>query len=224
MTLTPLEVVRKALGTSLSTAAGDPVKLVMLPALSPAEIEAFARELPCPLPSEVQELLRACSGFEGGAADVVDFTGRSCSFEPESVFPRGLPIAADGFGNFWVVDLAADSRGWGPIYFACHDPPIILYESPNLAHFLEELFHCSQPPHWSLIDEVRDDRIFDVWRSNPGVCSHAAALASPDEALRLFAELLDASFEIVDIRPAHRGARPRSRLGTMFPPRQKLTS
>jgi hypothetical protein len=35
-----------------------------------------------------------------GTVEQVDFTGMDLMFEFEAVFPSGLPIAADGYGNF----------------------------------------------------------------------------------------------------------------------------
>ena len=198
-------MVRDAVSADLSDEDGQPVHLELRPPLTTAEIDAFSAELPTPLPTEVRELLELCSGFEGGAADYVDFTGRDCSFEYEPAFPHGVPIAADGFGNFWIVDLLPDSKVWGPIYFACHDAPVILYQSHNLEDFLLELIKCSQPPHESLINEVHDDRLFHVWRKNPGVESHEACLASADPALRVFAQELSASFQVIDLRGAQIG-------------------
>lgn len=206
LAVTPLEIIRRAADAQLSTEDGEAVVLELHRGLSPEEIDALAQELPCPLPSEIRELLQGVGGFEGGAAEFVDFTGRSCSFEYQPAFPQGLPIAADGFGNFWVVDLLPSSRTWGPIYFACHDPPIILYQSPDLAHFLDELFKCNTPPYQSLVDDVREDRLLDVWGSNPDVCSHASALASDDDALREFAQSLDPSFAIIDLRAGKIGS------------------
>ena len=89
-------------------------------------------------------------------------------FELETLLPSGLPIAADGYGNFWVVDLTPDSTEFGPIFYACHDAPIILYQSDSLADFLTELFKMCSPPHESLIDDVHEDRLYHVWRTNPG--------------------------------------------------------
>jgi hypothetical protein len=185
---------------SLVDEDGKPVRLEILHPLSDAEIAAFAERLPCPLPPEVRELLSFCSGFEGSAVDVVDFTGARCLFEYDAAFPNGLPIAADGFGNFWVVDLQPTSEGWGPLYFARHDPPVILYQSPSLEHFLVELFKLSEPPHKSLVDDVHEDLLFQVWRDNPGVRSRDECLASDDADLRGFAKELAPSFAIVDMR------------------------
>ena len=176
----------------------------LLPPLSPARIDAFAATLPCPLPADIRELLGFCSGFHG-PLDVVDFTGERCSFQDHDIFRHGLPVAADGCGNFWVVDLLPSSTRWGPIYYACHDAPVVLYQSATLSDFLSELFKGRQPPHTSLIDGVHEDRLFDVWRKNPGVQPHAQAAQSKDPTLRAFADTLDPTFEIIDLRAAATG-------------------
>jgi len=200
-----VDLIREAIAGGLTGEDGEPVQISPIASLSPAEIHAFAARLPCAIPSDIRELLAFCRGFEGSVADVVDFTGDACNFGHEAIFPHGLPVAADGFGNFWVVDLLPTSTHWGPVYFACHDPPVILLQSPSLDHFLRELFRCSQPPYTSLVHEVHDDRLFRVWRTNPGVLSQAECLRSGDEALRSFANLLAPSFQIADLRTADVG-------------------
>ena len=97
--MTPLEIILEAQKKPLTTEDGDAVPLELAPPLSEDEISAFEAELPCKLPREIRELLSRCSGFTGGAADFVDFTGKSCNFGQEEVFPYGLPIAADGLGT-----------------------------------------------------------------------------------------------------------------------------
>ena len=198
--MTPIEVLRQTRGIELTTEDGDADSLELEPGLSTGEIAALERRLPCPIPADVRELLSFCRGFSGGAADYVDFTGKEGLFGYEEIFPHGLPIAADGFGNFWVVDLLPSSRAWAPIYFACHDAPVVLYQSPSLEHFLTELFKCSIAPHKSLVNDVHEDRLFEVWRKNPAVMPHQDCLGSPDHDLRSFAETLDPSFQIVDLR------------------------
>jgi hypothetical protein len=187
------------------TPDGDRDPWELWPASSEAEIAELEARLPCALPSEIRELLTYCRGFTCGATDFVDFTGAACSFEHADLFPHGLPIAADGCGNFWVVDLTPDSRTWGPIYIACHDPRVVLYQSPNLEHFLCEMGKASAPPYESLLNDVHEDRPFDVWRKNPGVKSHAECLAAPDTDLRAFAGTLGPEFEIIDLREAKVG-------------------
>jgi SMI1 / KNR4 family (SUKH-1) len=202
--MTPLEIIRRAQTGTLVDEDGNVVTLELFPGLSNTELQDFASRLPCRIPPEVAELLGACSGFSG-TVEQVDFSGRDLMFEFEAAFPYGLPIAADGFGNFWVVDLLPTTIKWGPIYFACHDAPVILYQADSLDQFLRELFRMFEPPHQSLIDDVHEDRLAHVWKSNPGVLSHEQSLRSEDPILSAFACELDESFQIIDLRLAKPG-------------------
>lgn len=197
--MTPLELVREATRKEFRSEDGDPVSLELRPGLSESELSRFESGLPCPLPPEMRELLRFSRGFDG-LLESVDFTGVEGGFGLESIFPSALSIAHDGFGNYWVVDLLPESGSFGPIYFACHDPPVVLFQSPTIGHFLLELWKMFTPPHRSLIDDVHEDRIFEVWRKNPGVLSREECLRSPDPLLSAFAQELDPSFQIVDLR------------------------
>ena len=197
-----VELVREGAKVRLTDEEGEPISIELLPGLTPAEIEELEGTLPCPLPAEVRELLELCGGVDGVGAEV-DFSRLRGTNVLHDLFPHGLAIASDGFGNFWTVDLWPSSQEWGPIYFHCHDPPMILLQSPSLRHFLGALFEPCQPGN--AIDDVHEDRLFEVWRKNPGALSHAECLASSDEALRAFARELPPAFEIIDLRNAEIG-------------------
>ena len=66
--------------------------------------------------------------------------------------------------------------------------------------FLKELFKLSEPPFASLVDDVHEDRLFDVWRANPGVKSYEECIGSGDDDLKTFAEELGPKFRVVDMR------------------------
>jgi hypothetical protein len=202
--MTPLEIIRRARADTLIDEDGEVVTLELLPGLTQTELRDFARRLPCRIPLEIVELLSACRGFFG-TVEQVDFTGKDLMFEFEAVFPWGLPIAADGYGNFWVVDLLPHRAKWGPIYFACHDAPVILYQADALEQFLSELFRMFKPPHHSLVDDVHEDRLGRVWQTNPGVLSREQCLQSDDRILSAFARELDESSQIIDLRRAKPG-------------------
>jgi hypothetical protein len=202
--VTPLGIIRRAQASTLIDEDGHVVTLELLPGLSQAEMRDFARRVPCRVPEEITELLAACGGVEG-VIDQVDFAGRIPTFEFGEAFPDGLPLASDGFGNFWLVDLHPESTRWGPIYFVCHDAPVILYQSDTLEEFLIELFRMLEPPHESLIDDVHEDRPARVWRTNPGVLSYEHCLRSEDPVLSAFARELDDTFRVVDLRSARPG-------------------
>ncbi len=102
--MTPLEIIRQAQSGTLIDEDGHIVTLELLPGPSHTELQDFVGQVPCHIPPEIMELLGACRGFYG-TVEQVDFAGRDLMFEFEAAFPYGLPIAADGYGNFWVVDL-----------------------------------------------------------------------------------------------------------------------
>jgi hypothetical protein len=124
---TTREIIQSALKQNLADDDDKPVHLRLLPGLTKDEVSTFARSLPSPPPDDVRDLLEFCSGVEG-ALDQIDFTGRDLSlgFGSDVLLLHALPVAHDGFGNFWAVDLQPGSANWGPIYFCCHDAPVIL--------------------------------------------------------------------------------------------------
>ncbi|HEX4525965.1 MAG TPA: SMI1/KNR4 family protein, partial [Gaiellaceae bacterium] len=195
----PLEAIKRAQATRLVRKDGKEVELELAPALEAAEIERVAAEAGVPLPRELRILLEQTAGIDGGPLQAIDFTGRSFSFGAPETLLWALPIAGDGFGNFWILDLTPDDVETAPVFFASHDPPVILYQSPDIGRFLDEAFRMLVPPHASAVDDVHEDRLFNVWRDNPGTLDHPAALAS-DEPLRAFAAELDERFTFVDLR------------------------
>jgi hypothetical protein len=196
------EIIQAALTQNLADEGRKPVHLKLEPALSPGELDAFICSLPSPPSNDIRDLLSFCSGISG-ALEQIDFTGRTLdsAFRQEEIFPQALPIAHDGSGNYWVADLSGNAD-WGPIYFCCHDAPVVLVQAATLQQFVGEMVRAFIPPHRSLIDDVHEDRLFDVWRKNPGVIRHAEALASTDAAIRDFASGLDDRFELIDLRNA----------------------
>ncbi len=197
--MTAIEHIKAAQQAKLIDEDGEPVTIELLPPLTGDEIDNLHARVEQPLPEELRTLLSFCSGI-GGCLDGIDFTGADMAFEQKEVFPHGLPIARDGFGNFWVLDITPLTVGVVPVFFACHDAPVVLFQSPDLASFLCEVFRMITPPHKSLVDDVHEDRVFDVWRKNPGVMDQPTAAASSDAEIRAFAAGLPKHFQVVDLR------------------------
>lgn len=197
------ELIQSAIRQDLVDEDGKAVTLRLLPGLTRSEVDEFAASLPAPPSDDVRDLLEFCSGIDG-ALETIDFTGRSLDdgFGLEELIPHPLAIAHDGFGNYWTVDLIPGAPAWGPIYFCCHDAPVMLMQSATIHDFVTEVLRTLTPPHKSLIDDVHEDRLFEVSRKNPGVISQEAALNSEVVELRSFAESLDPAFEVVDLRNA----------------------
>jgi hypothetical protein len=195
-----LEILQSAAGTTLINEDGVREELRLLPPLNEDELRALMSAIPCPLPDEMREMFTATRGFAGGALETVDFSGLPGGFGLEEIFSAPVAIAADRFGSYRIVDLIKHSKGWGPVFYACHDAPVIVFQATDVAHFVAEAIRFSNSPWKSEIDDVHEALTTRIWRDNPGVLSYEECAESEDADLRMFARSLDASYEFVDLR------------------------
>jgi len=173
------------------------------PGLDAVTIDAVEHRLGVPLPTDLRALLGVCHGIRGLEWEI-DFTG-TLGFEMAEVFPHGLPIVGDHTGNFWVVDCVTTPEAEASVFYACHDPPVMLWQCRGMATFLRELRRKFASQERSALDEVYDERALRVWRAPPVTMSRSAALHAPDDTLRAFASALTDEWSIIDLRAATPG-------------------
>ena len=147
-----VEFLKQLEGTIFVNEDGLEDRFQRRPPLSEQELRTLESSLPCRLPEEMQELLQFSRGFDGVLNDGIDFAG--VRFGLEDIFPHARELASDGFGNFWVVDMTSASTSFGPIFYACHDAPVIVYQTDSLLHFLKEVVHghMLQVPQFAAAD------------------------------------------------------------------------
>ncbi len=173
------------------------------PGLDAATIAAVELRLGAPLPADLRTLLGVCHGVRGLEWEI-DFTG-SLSFEMGDMFPHGLPIVGDHTGNFWVVDCTTTPEAEAAIFYACHDPPVFIWQCRGMPTLLRELRRKFASAERSALDEMQDERALRVWRAPPVMVSRSAALHAPDDILRAFANSLTDEWSIIDLRAATPG-------------------
>ena len=149
---------------------------LLLPATD-AEVSALEARLPTALPAEIRAALSVSIGLVNGPLESFNLLGLN-GFGLEEVFPAAHSIAHDGYGNYWVVDLHPDARSWSPVFYACHDPPVIVYQATTVEEFLRDAIQMWQPGRRSLVDIVHEDASMHVWRHNPDLISQADAVRS----------------------------------------------
>ncbi len=160
--------------------------------MTPEQLAVLEKRCRVPLPPDILDLAGFTSGFTLGDTIRVDFTGDQM-FELEEVVPRGIPILADGCGNFWVVDVGS-SGSLGPVLFMDHDPPVVIVQAPDLSTFLGQVFDVGN------VEELADSYVTEVWSRNPFIVERSEALVAEDVTLRAFAEGLGDDFVIADLR------------------------
>lgn len=199
---TPWEVLERALGREFSAEDGEPGRIELEPPASPGEIEALERALPGPLPADVRALLERTRGVSV-LSEEVELLGTTGQYL-EGAATHQHDVMGDGCGNSWFVDVRADGT-WGAVHFACHDPPVMLLQSPDLATFFEDLLRWLESPdsEGDALISAMDPK--DVWGQNPLARPSAEARASDDGRVRDFARGLPDEALVVDLRGAGPG-------------------
>jgi hypothetical protein len=158
------------------------------PPLGDAEVARVRAAYPVPLPGELVRLAAQTSVVD----DLLDLdlSGGRHDVEAAELMPAGHPVAADGKGNFWLLDLTPDTVDTAPVFFLGHDPAVLVYVAPDLATFLDD----------AVADRLPEDAAGRVWSSRPGALSYDAATSQDDVALRDFARSLGSAWTFVDLR------------------------
>jgi hypothetical protein len=192
-------------GARLVDDDGQVETLELLPPATDEEIARLEAGLPSPLPAEIREALQVSRGLANGPLESLDLVDLA-ELGLEDVFPHAHSIGHDGFGNYWVVDLHAGSSSWSPVFFACHDPPVIAFQSETVEAFVRDAVAMWQPDRpRSPVDEVHEDVTNRIWATHPGFVPHHQAVASEDSVMREFAEGLDPRATLVDLRSPRLG-------------------
>jgi cell wall assembly regulator SMI1 len=181
-----------------------PLELTLLPGLDSDEVRKLETELGAPLPRDIDELVRHASGFEFGPVETVAFDA-GFSFGMEDILPRAMPLCADGFGNLWVVEVQP-SGAWGPIFFACHDPPVLIVQATDIGAFIDGILSLGRKGRTSAVTEVRDAAPLRIWREDPWGIPASRLRDSTDATLRGFAAELKADDIVFDLREQHVGS------------------
>lgn len=192
-----LQVLQAVKGATLKEEGGSEYRLELLPAATAEEIISLEAVLPHPLPAELKLALNFSKGFANGPLETLSLL----SLEPfglEDLFPFAYPIGHDGFGNYWVVDVTAD--GWGPVYYACHDPPVIAYQAATIQEFLRSAVALNVDGPRSDLDLVHEEVVNRIWKAKGDLADATSYQQDSDPAIRGFVESLPLGARLVDLR------------------------
>lgn len=193
------ETLREIAGAHLVDEDGRECTLELLPPATDDEIAEAEAAFSVPLPTELREAMRLAAGLANGPIESLGFLNYA-AFGMDDVFPNGYPLGHDGYGNYWVLDLLPDQDECGPVFYACHDPPVIAFQSASASAFVREVVALDQPGPRSPIDVVHEDVTSAIWASNSGLASHDVATASSDAVLREFAADFPPEAVFADLR------------------------
>lgn len=203
--MNPTEQLKALLTETYIDEDGDEYKIELMPGLTDAEITHLESILPQQkIPIEVRELLHLTKGFDFYGFDTITFNGYG-QFGLEEIFPNIVEIAHDGAGNFWIIDI--NSKGdWGNVFYACHDPAVIVKHSVDLSEFLQHIDEYGKKPRRSHLGRIYDQVVYDIWNKLPSFTEIHDAIEVDDEILKNFALSLPNNYLIIDLRNAPTGS------------------
>jgi cell wall assembly regulator SMI1 len=185
--------------------------LELRPGLSESQIADFQNGMGVALPPEIRDLLRYSVGFDlhtkskRSSEAPVRFTGNP-GFAFEETFPKSVPVLPDGVGNYWVVDINANTGKWDCVFFACHDPPVVAIVAPNLLAFLTQLLKSSaDTASWGFYDTCKE-YVNKIWKDEPWLMPIQEARSSGDPVLSNFATDIADNFYLCDLRKREVGS------------------
>ncbi len=185
---------------------GEAIFGKLLSGLSRSEMQQLQDHVPCQIPAKIMDLLSLTRGLEP-AFDSIDFSGLSLkdSFEMKGLFPYGLPVAGDGLGNFWVLDLSPQSKVWGPVFYVCQNPAVAVCQARSLEEFITQVVSFASLEEGSMINHVYDICAAQIWADNPSVVKPENLMHPGDPDLGLFVQSLKKGYLFVDLRRARVG-------------------
>lgn len=197
--MNPTEKLKSILTEKYISEDGDEYKVELKSGLSDQQIDRLAEKLPTgQIPTEIRALLKFASGFEFSGLEEVTFDGVG-QLELQEFFPHSVQLAADGFGNFWMLDI--DKNGnWGSVFYVCHDPAVIVKHSANLTQFMEHIDDFGKNGSQSNLDLIHEKVVMDIWSKDHGFIDLETAKQSGDSTLKNFAFSLPDNFVVADLR------------------------
>lgn len=185
---------------------GKPVVGRLIPGLTQREFQELQGLIPCQIPAQVRELLALARGLEP-ALELMDFSGLSlqADWTKKDFLPHALPVAGDGAGNFWIVDLEPRSKDWGPVFYVSEDPPVLAWQAKTFEEFLSQLISFASFEEGSPINLVHDQYASVIWAENPNLISAEKAITPGDPDLGLFVQSLKKGYSFVDLRRGRAG-------------------
>src|SRR5690606_4318905 len=147
---------------------------------------------------ELIEILRETKGWEGYGLETAYFDSID-EFGFTELIPHSITLGHDGFGNFWVLEVK-DNGDLGKIYFACHDPAVLVIYCDTLNEFFRSLEEFYKNPGNNYLNDVHEKIVMDIWSTNPNISDIAEFRKSNDELSEFLNGFTDDNWVVADLR------------------------
>ncbi|NML20453.1 SMI1/KNR4 family protein [Pseudoflavitalea sp. G-6-1-2] len=204
--MTPLDQFKIFAGKEYQNEDGESHRVKVEPGFTEDEIEDLAQIFPeMRIPDDIMELMKYASGFKFDFFEPFSFNTIGW-FGLENIFPAQVQLTGDGLGNFWIIDIKQNGD-WGEVFFACHDPAVMVKQADNLTEFLQQLQEYGEKHEHSVFHRIYEEERFNAWEQpDAGLIDLEVARNSNDPALKQFSLILPEGCKIADLRKESNGS------------------
>jgi len=178
---------------------GEDYTLEFQDGLTDSEIDELSQSFPNnTIDSDIKEILKETRGWEGYGVEQVDFSSIG-QFGFLELSPNSITLGHDGLGNFWILDILTDGS-LGHVYYACHDPAVLVKYSDDLNGFLKSLTEFYESPSENYLNEIHDNTVFEIWKNGGKLIEKIDFIRKNKEYSDFLSEFEGANWVIADLR------------------------
>ncbi len=167
--------------------------------LSDQQIESLRTNFPNrTLSNELIEILKITKGWTGHGPSPIFFDSIGY-FGFEEFSQHSIELGGDGLGNSWILDI--DDKGiLGKVFFACHDPAVVVIHSQNLNEYLHHLYEFYEQPGNNHLDEIHEKTVMTIWENNSDCISKNSFLEKNPKFSDYMKKYESANWTVADLR------------------------
>lgn len=197
--MTNLEIIEELKRSTFVDEDGEDYKLEFLNGLTDQQIENLKQKFPNKhIPIELVEILKFTKGWDGYGPEMVYFDSIS-EFGFTQLSKYSISLGTDGFGNYWILDLSEKGE-LGKVFFACHDPAVLIINSQNLNEHLNHLLEFYKNPINSPLISIDSNITLDVWKNDSNLISKSKYIKKNSEHINFINQFDGNEWTIADLR------------------------
>ncbi|WP_339788967.1 SMI1/KNR4 family protein [uncultured Imperialibacter sp.] len=199
--MTNVDIIKKLKKSTFTDEDGEKYKLGFELALTDDEILHLSKRFPSgKIAVELEEILKETKGWSGYGLETAYFDSID-EFGFTELIPHSVTLGHDGFGNYWVLEVK-DDGDLGSIYFACHDPAVLVLYCKTLNEYFESLVEFFESPDHNYLNEVHEKVVMDIWKTTPNTDEIADFRKKNSDLSSFLAEFTDDDWVVADLRRA----------------------
>lgn len=196
-----IEIIKKLKKSTFTNEDGENYTLDFQDGLTDSEIEKLAQSFPSKIiDSEIKEILKETRGWSGYGMEQVDFSSIG-QFGLNEISPNSISLGNDGWGNYWILDILNDGS-LGNVFYACHDPFVLIKYSDNLNEFLNTLIEFYESPSENYLNEIYNNVVFEIWENDGKITEKEDFIRENIEYSDFLSEFNGNDWVIADLRYA----------------------